>query len=111
MATIREIIRKDGSRSFHAEIRLRGHPPQRATFRTRTLAKKWVQDVESAIRDGRHFKTIESKRHTVRTMIEKFIIQWLPKFPQREVKQKKLLAWWDQWCGHLLLADHASNFF
>jgi integrase len=105
MATIRELIRKDGSRSYHVEVRLRGHPPQRATFRTRSLAKKWVQDVESGIRDGRHFKSGESKRHTVGELIERFVTQWLPKYPQRKDKQASLLEWWNQWCGHLLLVD------
>lgn len=105
MATIRELIKKDGSRSYHAEVRLRGYPAQRATFRTRSLAKKWVQDVESGIRDGRHFKTSESKRHTVGEMIDKFVTQWLPKYPQRKEKQVSLLEWWNKWCGHLLIAD------
>lgn len=105
MATIRELVRKDGSRSYHAEVRLRGHPPQRATFRTRSLAKKWVQDVESGIRDGRHFKTVESKRHTVGELIERFVGQWLSKYPHGRVKQESLLEWWNQWCGHLLLVD------
>lgn len=105
MATIREIVRKDGTHSYHVEVRLKGHAPQRATFRTRSLAKKWVQDVESAIRDGRHFKTIESKRHTVGDMIERFITQWLPKYPRRQGKQVQLLSWWNQCCGYLLLAD------
>lgn len=105
MATIRELVRKDGSRSYHAEVRLKGHPPQRATFRTRSLAKKWVQDVESGIRDGRHFKTANAKRHTVREMIERFVTQWLPKNPQSQDKQASLLEWWNQWCGHLVLAD------
>lgn len=105
MATIRELVRKDGSRSYHAEVRLKGHPPERATFRTRSSAKKWVQDIESAIRDGRHFKTVESKRHTVGEVIDRFITQWLVKFPSRQVKQTSLLGWWKAWCGHLLLAD------
>ncbi len=61
MGTIREVTRKDGSTSFHAEVRLRGYPSQRSSFRTKSLAKKWIQDVESGIRDGRHFKTVESR--------------------------------------------------
>lgn len=105
MATIRELIRKDGTRSYHVEVRLKGHPPQRATFRTRSLAKKWIQDVESGIRDGRHFKTAESKRHSVSELLDKFVTQWLPKYPQSRDKQASLLEWWDKWCGHLILVD------
>jgi len=50
MGSIREITKKDGSKSYHAEVRLRGHPIERDNFRTRGLAKKWIQDTESAIR-------------------------------------------------------------
>ena len=39
MGTIRELTKKDGGKSYHAEVRLRGHPPQRESFRTRTAAK------------------------------------------------------------------------
>lgn len=105
MGSIREVPRKDGTTSFHAEVRLRGCQPQRASFRTRTLAKKWIQDVESGIRDGRHFKTVESKRHTVSELIQRFVTQWLPKYPQSQDKQTSLLEWWNQWCGHLLLVN------
>ncbi len=105
MGTIREYKRKDGSSSFHVEVRLRGYPPQRASLRNRSLAKKWIQDVESAIRDGRHFKTTESKRHTVGEMIDRFIDEWLSKYPDRQKKQSSYLNWWKKYCGHLLLSD------
>lgn len=105
MGTIRECIRKDGSKSYHAEVRLKGSSPERKSFRTRSLAKQWIQNMESAIRDGRHFKTAESKKHTVADMIDRFIVQWLPKYPQRQAKQTALLSWWKKQRGHLLLAD------
>lgn len=103
MGSIRECPRKDGTCTYHAEVRMKEHS-QRATFRTRSLAKKWIQDVESAIRDGRHFKTAESKRHTVGEMIDRFITQWLSKHPQRQKKQSSYLQWWKQYCGDLTLS-------
>lgn len=108
MGTIREFVRKDGSKSYHAEVRLKGSLPERESFRTRSLAKQWIQNIESAIRDGRHFKSTESKKHTVGDMIDRFISQWLPKYPHRLVKQTALLKWWKNQCGHLLLADLTS---
>lgn len=108
MGTIREVLRKDGKYSYHAEVRLKGCPPQRDSFRTITKAKEWIQDIESGIRDGRHFKTREAKKHTVGEMIDKFISVWLPKFPQRLKKQTALLNWWKKQCGHLLLIDFTS---
>lgn len=109
MGSIREIPKADGSTSFHAEVRLRGYPIQRETFRTRSLAKKWIQDTESAIRDGRHFKTVEAKRHTVGELIDRFISQWLPKNPKSQIKQTALLTWWKSRLGHLILADLTPN--
>jgi integrase len=105
MGSIREYKKEDGSVSYHAEVRLRGNPPQRSVHRTRSLAKKWIQDTESAIRDGRHFKSTEAKRHTLGELIDRFINQWLPKHPKRQAKQTALLTWWKNRLGHLLLAD------
>lgn len=109
MGSIREFIKKDGSKSYHAEIRLRGHPVERDNFRTRSAAKKWIQDTESAIRDGRHSKVSEAKRHTVGELIDRFIKQWLPKNPKSQAKQTSLLIWWRDRLGHLFLADLTSN--
>jgi len=109
MGTIREYEKEDGSISYHAEVRLRGHPSQRESFRTRSLAKKWIQDTESAIRDGRHFKTAEAKRHTLGELIDRFILQWLPKHPKHQAKQTALLTWWKNRLGHLLLSDLTSS--
>lgn len=105
VGTIREYKKEDGSASYHAEIRLKGYPPQRESFRTRTLAKKWIQDTESSIRARRHFRTAEAKKHTVKDLIERFISQWLAQFPDRVVRQTSYLAWWKNRLGHLLLAD------
>jgi integrase len=105
MGAIRECKRKDGTSSYHAEVRLKGYPKQRASFRTKTLAKKWVQDTESSIRDGRHFRTAEAKKHTVKDLIEKFISQWLNQFPHRVIRQTAYLEWWKNRIGHLFLSD------
>jgi integrase len=105
MGAIREITKKDGTTTYHAEVRLKGQKPQRASFRTRTLAKKWIQDTESAIRDGRHFRTAESKRHTAGETIDKFMKEWSPKYHKYEAKQNGILIWWKKEIGHLVLAD------
>lgn len=105
MGTIREYAKEDGTVSYHAEVRLRGKDPQRATFRTRSLAKKWIQDTESAIRDGRHFKTVESKKHTLGEVVDRFTTEWLSKYQKRRPKQTALLNWWKKRLGNVLLSD------
>ena len=44
MGAIREYKKEDNSITYHAEVRLKGYPIQRESFRTKTLAKKWIQD-------------------------------------------------------------------
>jgi hypothetical protein len=65
MAVIVKRTGKDGTITYQTRIRLRGQPQQSATFSTRSKAKEWAQVTESAMREGRHFKTSESKKHTV----------------------------------------------
>ena len=66
MATIEKRVGVDGSLNYRVRVRLRGFPPQTASFKRLTDAKKWVQQTESAIREGRHFKTVESRKHTLK---------------------------------------------
>ncbi|MDP9122851.1 MAG: tyrosine-type recombinase/integrase, partial [Acidobacteriota bacterium] len=35
----------------HVQVRLRGYPPQTASFERKTDARKWVQETESALRN------------------------------------------------------------
>ena len=73
MATITERKAKDGTTRYRVEVRLKGYPPQVATFKRLTDAKQYIQNTESAIREGRHFKTVEAKKHTVAEMIDRYI--------------------------------------
>lgn len=64
MGTIREITKRDGSVMHHAEIRLRGHPPQRRSFRTKTRKNGFkIQKLRLemvAIKDSRQLASIRS---------------------------------------------------
>lgn len=106
MATIEKRVSTDGSIHFRVRVRLRGYPPQTATFKRLTDAKKWVQQTEAAIREGRHFKTVESKKHTLKEAIDRYIKSVLPtKRPNSQGDQGKQLQWWAQSIGYLSLAD------
>ena len=66
MASIKEIKDKDGKViSYRAQVRRKGYPPQSLNHELKTDARDWAQDIESAIRHGRHFKTTEAKKHTL----------------------------------------------
>lgn len=104
MASIEKRITGKGT-SYRVKVRLKGYPVQTATFDRLTDAKKWVQDTESSIRDGRHFKTSEAKKHTLEELINRYIASVLPLKPKSEVKQKIQLNWWKKEIGSYLLSD------
>lgn len=104
MANIEKRTSKDGKTSYRVKIRLKGFPSQSATFERLTDAKKWVQLTESAIREGRHFKTTEAKRHTLAELIERYCRDVLPgKKSARD--QERQLKWWKVELGSFTLAD------
>ncbi|WP_068466746.1 tyrosine-type recombinase/integrase [Candidatus Protochlamydia phocaeensis] len=105
MGTIRELTKKNGEKSYHAEVRLKGFPSQRESFRTRTQAKKWIQDTEAAIRDGRFKNQSASRKYLVKELIDRFIAQCLPKHPKYYVKKVGLLSKWKEELGDVLLAN------
>ena len=104
MATIEKRETQDGKTSYRVKVRLKGYPVQTATFTRLTDAKKWVQDTESAIREGRHFKTTEAKRHTLGELVDRYTRDVLPA-KQDGDKQAAQLAWWKEQLGAYSLAD------
>jgi integrase len=108
MATISKRVSKDNLVSYQAKVRLKGYPVQSATFSRKTDAQRWVQDTESAIRDGRYFKTSEAKRHTLADLIDRYIENVLPckgsNLKQQKNQKMQLLEWKDR-IGERVLAD------
>ncbi|MDE3055602.1 MAG: site-specific integrase [Verrucomicrobiota bacterium] len=105
MATIQQRKSEDGKISYRVQVRLRGHPPQTATFSRITDARRWAQQIESAIREGRHFKTAESKKHTLKELIERYIKTVIPLKKKNGAKQRAQLLWWQEQLGAYLLSD------
>jgi len=105
MANIEKRVSKDGKNSYRVKIRLKGFPSQSATFERLTDAKKWTQQTESAIREGRHFKTTEAKRHTLAELIDRYCQDVLPAKPKALRKQTALLQRWKTEIGDHSLID------
>lgn len=104
MASIRKRTKKDGSASYRVDVRLKGFPPQRATFSRLTDARKWAGQTEAAIREGRYFKTTEARKHTLKAAIERYKQSVLPTKKDGQ-KQKAQLDWWSDELGDYTLAD------
>ncbi len=106
MANIEERTAQDGTKTYRVKVRLKGFPTQTGTFQRRTDAKKWAQATEAAMREGRHFKTVEAKKHTLTEMIDRYLRDVLPtKSPSAQVNQRKHLTWWREHIGVMSLAD------
>ncbi|NGX51765.1 MAG: Tyrosine recombinase XerC [Candidatus Anoxychlamydiales bacterium] len=104
MANIQKRETKSGKIHFRVQISLKGYPKQTATFRNKTLARKWAEQTEAAIREGRHFKTAEAKKHTLNELINRYITQVIPRKKDWK-KQKSQLTWWKKQLGDYLLSD------
>ncbi|MGZ4980561.1 MAG: tyrosine-type recombinase/integrase [Methylobacter sp.] len=105
MATINKHISEDGKTTYRVRVRLKGYPIQTATFHRLTDAKKWAQDTESAIREGRHFKTAEAKKHTLGELIDRYIKDVLPTKPKQAPAQRPQLERWKAEIGSYALSD------
>lgn len=103
MATITERTDSTGNKSYRVEVRLKGYPAQRATFARKTDAKRWAQQTESAIREGRHFGTVEAKRHTLADLIDRYIRDVSPT-KKDGAHQARQLEWWRARIGDRALA-------
>ena len=106
MATVEKRITKSGKVAYRVKIRLKGCPDQTATFKRKTDASKWIQNTESAIREGRYFKTAKAKKHTLTELIDRYIRDVLPKKTSKmKQDQTTQLVWWKKKAGAHLLAD------
>jgi len=106
MATITKRTDSTGATSYRVEIRLKGAPRQSETFTRLTDARKWAQATEAAIREGRHFGTVEAKRHSVADLIDRYTRDVLRgKKPATRDAQTPQFAWWRERIGDRTLAD------
>lgn len=83
MATISKRVNADGSTSYKVQIRLKGYPPENASFERKTDALDWGKKTEADMKAGRHFGI--SKRHTFKDLATEY---------QPLAKDNVRLAYW-----------------
>lgn len=105
LATIETRKQQDGSISYRAKVRLKGFPTQTATFERKTDAKDWAKQTEVAIREGRYFKTAESKKHTLAELIDRYLGELKIRNPKRQGQVKPYLEWWKEAIGPYALSE------
>jgi integrase len=107
MAYIQERTTSDGKRRYRVQVRLKGYPIQTETFRRKTDAVDWGQRTETAIREGRHFKTSEAKKHSFADLAARYEETVAPTI-RTGPERVRHLNWWRGQLGHYSLADLTS---
>lgn len=70
MATIEKRTTRDGATTYRVKVRLKGFPPETASFERLTDARDWAAKTESDMKSGRHFG--QSKRHTFDELADEY---------------------------------------
>ena len=104
MATIEKRVDSTGCTTYRVKVRVKGYSPETASFLRRTDAKHWASNIESAMREGRHFNKPESKVRTVSESIERYQKEVLPNLKDQSNRSNHL-AWWANEIGFKVLAD------
>lgn len=102
MASIEKRTSEDGSTSYRVKVRMKGQPPESATFDRLTDAREWSKKIEADMKAGRHFGI--SKRHTVSELLDRYEASELPKLKSADNVRAKL-DWWRDLHGAALLSD------
>lgn len=108
MATIQKRVSSDKKVCFRVRVRIKGFPIQTASFSRLTDAKKWAQQIESDIHQGRYFKIAEVKKHTLAEAIDRYIADIIPTKstkPKSRNDQSTQLLWWKKAIGHEVLSN------
>lgn len=106
MAVIRTRKRADGRPYYQAIVRRRGHPAIYQSFRRKADARRWAERVEAEILSGRLLPKLESERHTVGEMVDRYLETAIGDLSEVEQRNRRgHLGWWRERRGGLTLAD------
>lgn len=104
MASVNKHTANDGRVTYRVRVRMKGYPVQTASFDRLTDARRWGQQTEAAIKEGRHFKTSEAKRHTLAELIDRYAKDVLPR-KRDAIHTERQLRWWKGQLGVRALFD------
>lgn len=104
MATIEKRTNKDGKTSYRVKIRLKGRPPETASFKRLTDAKHWATQTEAAIREGRYFHSAAGKGKSLADAIDRYTRDILPSLKDQKHRAVHL-KWWREKGGAMAIKD------
>lgn len=93
-----------GKISYRAKVRVKGYPPEYATFNTKTAADRWAQRTEADLREDRYFPNSRAKKYTVGDLIDRYLESLRATNPRRHDEIKPMLDWWKVEVGQAVLS-------
>lgn len=78
MGTIRERVGKKG-KTYHAQVRRKGFPPETQSFRTKASAERWIKATEVKMDDGVFVNQQKSKDTTLLAALNMYEVKVTPK--------------------------------
>jgi len=110
MAEIKKRFSKKKNKFMYtASIRLVGHPSITKTFDRLTDAKDWSSQMESDIKRGMSISRLESTKHTLNELIDRYIQNELPKRKSDKKKFLMQLTWWKKKIGAYYLSNITTS--
>lgn len=105
MATIERRERKSGT-VYLADVRIRGFPRQKKTFKRLTDARIWAQQTEAAIRSGEFQNVLKTARNkTLQDVITRYRSDILPqKAAKTQNSEGFILRRWESLLGQYMLS-------
>ena len=97
MASIEKRQTTQGIR-YRVRITLKGHPRLSETFTTRREAARWAERTTEALRAGRFNPESESEQRTVGDLVDRYILEKLPRLAH-PVQNRRKLNWWRKQLG------------
>ena len=104
IASIRERIDATGQKTYQAQIRIKGFPPQTRTFATKTDAKRWARQTEVDIQSGMHIRQSQASSHTFSELLDKYVKEVLPTKKQDVSVNDAMVAFWRKQIGNYALS-------
>ncbi len=104
MATFEKRENEQGNISYRAKIRIKGYPPQSATFKRLTDARAWARKIELEMQEGR-FKLCRGNKKTLSELIERYKNHLMAENPRRIRDIGHMLNWWEQRLGDYYLSS------
>ncbi len=104
MASIRSRIDAQGKKSYQAQVRVQGYPPQTRTFATNSDAKRWGHQTEVDIRSGMYIRQSRSTARTVADLLAEYEKVVLPTKKSGGDRGKAAFEYWRKHLGAYILA-------